>query len=168
MNGTILIAMIMLSVIGFVVLLFAVQSRRMNDKKKNEMLQVYNSLVTKNDLDIIEEDKLANRIFAIDPVKKVFVFVYNFSEPVYDIIRLDNSMVCKIKSTGSKIAIKKGKGKTSYEEHISDIYLSFMSKGNLIIDVPVYNEIHDGLLEKMNLLAIAEKWQQKINTVVLP
>jgi len=75
MNGTIFIAMIMLGVIGFVVLLFAVQSRRMNDKKKNEMLQVYNSLVTKSDLDIIEEDKLANRILAIDPIMKVFVLV---------------------------------------------------------------------------------------------
>ena len=148
MDGTILIAAIMLGIIGFVVLLFIMQSRRMNDKKKNEMLQVYNSLVTKNDLDILEEDKLANRILAIDPIKKVFVFVYNFSEPVYDIIRLDNSIVCKVKSTGSRIAIKKGKGQTLYEEHISDIYLSFMSKGNLIMDVPVYNEIHDGLLRK--------------------
>jgi len=65
-----------------------------------------------------------------------------------------------------KIAIKKGKGKTSYEEHISDIYLSFMSKGNLILDVPTFNEIHDGLLEKMNLMSVAEKWQQKIKTFV--
>ncbi len=35
------------------------------------------------------------------------------------------------------------------------------------MDVPVYNEIHDGFWEKMNLLAVAEKWQQKINTIIL-
>ena len=168
MNGTILMTFIILSLIGIAVFFFVAQSRRTNRKRRNELLVVYDSIIVKNNLRITYENKLNNRILGLDIDKNIFVFVYDFGAIVKDIVQLNSSVTCKLKSVGMKIPTRKEKGKTIYEEHISEVYLSLSVNGTAIADVPMYSEIHDGILEKMNLLSLAEDWQQKIRNSVKP
>jgi hypothetical protein len=165
MDGTYIIAIAITLIVVVTVALFSIQSRKNAKKKSSEMVQIYNNIVQKEGLTIVHEERLDNKIFALDPLRKVFLYIYSYERPVYDIIQLNNFSSCKMvnkDSTGSSSF----KGKTISPENTTRVDLSFMLNSEPVIAVPVYNEIQDGLADKLKLAGIANDWQNKINAVI--
>lgn len=165
MNETYFIALIIIVVITVSIALFVFQSRKISKRRTAEMTDIYNDIVLKDKLNIVVEEKTDSKIFALDPLKKVFVFVYNYDQPVYDIVRLNNIYDCIVKKTGNRIEVSAGR-KTLAEEHVTEVYLSFVLNDKSVTDIPVYNEIRDSIGEKMKLTALATDWQKKLKAVI--
>lgn len=163
MDGTMWIALGIVGFIVFVVILVAMKFKSKAVKRKLEMLDTFNRIVAGEKLVISQKEMLSNKILAIDETKKIAVFVVNHEEVQYDIIELSMIDDCKIKSMGSKMTEKKKNGRTITEEYVNEVYLSLTAANKSVKDVPIYNEVHDGVLEKMTLTSVAKKWREIIS-----
>jgi hypothetical protein len=161
MNETLFIAVAIILSVSIVVVLLSRQAGKVKRLKKDEMLGVYKEIVSGNNLHISEEVILPTRVLAIDAANKVFVSVYYHTVPVYDVVRLDNRVSCKVKKIGDKNPGQDKKTPTT-GNNVKEVYLSFTMSGGSEINVPIYNEVYDGILDKMDLTAIAEDWQKKL------
>lgn len=159
MNGTMWIALGIVGFITLIVILVAIKSKSMATKRELKMLDIFNRIVADEKLIVTQKEILGNKILAIDEVQKIAVFVLNTGDVQYDIIQLAMINDCKIKSTGSRVVEKKKNGQTKAEEYVNEVSLSLIAANNSVKDVQIYNEVHDGILEKMALIAIAEKWR---------
>lgn len=159
MDGTMWIATGIVGFITLIVVFVAIKSKSVATKRKLEMLNTFNRIVADEKLIISQKEILNNKILAIDETKKIAVFIVNHGEVQYDIIQLEMISDCKIKSIGSKMIGKNKSGRTMSEEYVNEIYLSLIAANRSVKDVPIYNEVQDGVLEKMALNAIAQKWR---------
>lgn len=159
MNGTMWIALGIVGFITLIIILVAIKSKSMATNRKLEMLDTFNRIVADEKLIITQKEILSNKILAIDEARKIAVFVVNVGEVQYDIVQLEMINVCKIKSTGSRVIEKKKNGQAKTEEYVNEVCLSLIAANNSVKDVRIYNEAQDGILEKMPLIAIAEKWR---------
>ncbi len=163
MDGTMWIAIGIVGFITLMMVLVAIKSKSVATKRKLEMLDTFNRIVADEKLFISQKEILNNKILAIDETQKIAVFVVNHGEVKYDIIQLEMISDCKIKSIGSKLTEKKKNGRTMSEEYINEIYLSLIAANKSVKDVPIYNEVQDGVLEKMTLIDVADKWRSIIS-----
>lgn len=166
MNGTILIALGIVGPIAIIVALIAINSKREAAKRKSELLETFNRIVAEQNLTISVRDILKHRILAMDMVRGTLIFVQNHGEVKYDLIQLAMIDDCKIKRLGTRITEEKKSGRSVSEEHINEISLSLISAGKQVIDIPVYSELQDGLLERMDLAGVAEKWRNIIHNAL--
>lgn len=163
MDGTMWIAIVIVGFITLMMVLVAIKSKSVATKRKLEMLDTFNRIVADEKLFISQKEILNNKILAIDETQKIAVFVVNHGEVKYDIIQLEMISDCKIKSMGSKLTEKKKNGRTMSEEYVNEIYLSLIAANKSVKDVPIYNEVQDGVLEKMTLIDVADKWRSIIS-----
>ncbi len=165
MNETLFIAVAIILSVSIVVVLLSRQAGKAKRLKKDEMLGVYKDIVSGNNLNISEEVILPTRVLAIDAAHKAFVSVYYHTVPVYDVVRLDNRVSCRVKKVGDN---NSGKDKAApvTGNNVKEVYLSFTMSGGTEINVPFYNEVYDGILDKMDLVAMAEEWQKKLTMLI--
>jgi hypothetical protein len=167
MDATILIAIAIVAVIALVVLLVIIKSKQQAAKRKSEMQEVFDHMVAEEGLSISQKEILTNKILAIDELKMILLFVHNLNGVQYDVIQLATINDCKVTRKGTRIVENTKSGKPLSEEHISEIQLSLLLENRSVIDIPVYIEVYDGLLEKQNLTAVAEKWQDIIRKALI-
>ncbi|RYD56244.1 MAG: hypothetical protein EOP56_12995 [Sphingobacteriales bacterium] len=159
MDGTLLIA---LAIVGFIALIVAavtIKSQKQAAKRKSDMLDVFNRIVAEEQLTISQKEMLKHRIFGIDELKMVLIVVQSNEDVHYDIIQLSLLTGCHLKHGGTKITERSKSGKRTSEEHVSEIFLSLTLENKAVIDIPVYKELYDGILEKQNLAKFGERWQ---------
>lgn len=166
MGGTYLIAIILIMSLIFIAGLFRYQSRKKSRIKRNKMQQIYDNTVSKHVLKPDHKEILANKIFAIDLSKKVLFFSYHFDDLKHDAIRLEDVKQCVVKMTGTKTKQIGKAQKAVYEEQIDWVYISIILRNNTTVDIPVYSELYDGVLERVFLTSIADKWKKIINSAI--
>src|SRR5687767_1612723 len=96
MGSALLVAIIILLPIVIFILIAVSKSRKRSEKQKGEMLTIYREIIANDQLHITDEDILDNKVFALDPEKRVFVYIENYSDPVYDIVHLNGMSGCKL------------------------------------------------------------------------
>lgn len=152
----------MLLVIAVIVLLFVGAGRRQSRLRKAAIMNEYNRIVSESGLYISFKEELANKILAFDAAKRMLVFVSGHGELKYDLIDLSGVSHCTVRKAGSRITLRHKSGKETTEEHISEVLLSFSYRDQTVAELPVYSEIHDGLMELLPLTAVAEQWQNRV------
>jgi hypothetical protein len=165
MNSTLLISIFVFLPIALIAAGIFIQSRKKAKRIKNEMLRVYKEVILNDHLKIAEEEILYDKIFAADVLKKVFIYVHNHNEPVYDLIDLTGMTGCQVEKKGTTI-ITRSNGKPVTELHVNEVYLSFFSDASVLANLRIYSEIQDGQQEYLPLTKIANEWQQKLNEII--
>lgn len=167
MDGTILIALVIMGFIALIVAIVTMKSQQQTAKRKVEMLDVFNRIVLEEKLNISNKEILRHSIFGIDEVQKVLLVVQNHNDVQYDIIRLNVINDCHVKRSGTRITEQKKSGKKVSEEHINQVFLSLTLESKPVVDILVYSELHDGILEKQNLTVVAEKWKDIVRRILV-
>lgn len=169
MNNVLLISVFVLLPITLMVGVILIQTKRNAKRQRNEMMSVYKQIVDDDHLMISEEEILADKILAVDPLKKVFVFVHNQDqsrdEPVYDIISLSGLSGCQVEKKGTSF-VTKYNGHPATELHVNEVHLSFMARDSVFTSLRVYNAVFDGQQDYLSLTKTAENWQQKLNKLI--
>lgn len=140
-------------------------SKRNKKRTRSEIENVYKNIISGDQLKITEELILFNRIFAVDPEKKVFVFLHNHDEPIYNIIHLNVLSGCQIERKGTNL-VTQNQGKLVSELHVNELYISFLSRDSVFEKLRVYSEIFDGQQEYDALAKVAEHWQHKLDDII--
>lgn len=165
MSSTLLISMFVFLPLVIIVSVILFNSKRNKKRRKSEIENVYKNIISGDQLKITEELILFNKIFAVDPEKKVFVFLHNHDEPIYDIIHLNGLSGCQIERKGTNL-VTKNQGKLVSELHVNELYISFLSRDSVFAKLRVYSEIFDGQQEYGALTKVAEYWQHKLDDVI--
>ncbi len=165
MSSTLLVSLFILLPLVIIIAVVYINSTNNRKKKKDELMKLYNEIISADNLKITEVLILSDKIFAVDPEKKVFVFLHNHDEPVYDIIHLEGMSGCKIEKKGTNISARV-QGKAVTELHVNEVYLSFLSRDSVLTNVRVYSEILDGQQEYCALTKVGADWQHKLNEVI--
>lgn len=165
MSGTILIAIAMVGAIVLTVFLFIIHGKKQKAKKQAELRRTFKQAGEENGLLISYKEEHSNMILAIDELKMLLLFTRHDNEAVQnEIIPLERVTDCFVKKTGVKIT---NGGKGVAEEHVSAVHLSFKFMNAADADLLIYNEVHDGLFEKIPLTRLAENWQQRIKETLI-
>lgn len=162
MLHTLLTALATIGIITAILVFLMAITRRQKRKKMQQLKADYNSLVELHQLHPDHSQVFEHRIFGLDTTAGVFVFVQHDDILPQAAISLAEVQDCKIWKDGVEINRKNGKIKEANEEYISAIGLAFHRRGGVVIKVPVYTEVLDGVLEKIPLHNIAEQWQLRI------
>lgn len=162
MLHTLLIALATIGTIAAILFLLITFTRRQHRKKLQHLKADYHSLLEQHQLHPDHSQFFEHRIFALDSNAGVFVFVQDDESLPNAVIPLSEITDCRIWKDGVEIKRKIGKQKEVTEEYINAMGLSFHRKSGLVVKVPVYTEVLDGVLEKIPLSNIAEQWQLRI------
>lgn len=165
MSGTLLISMFVFLPLVIIVSVILINSNKNKKRRKSEIENVYEHIVSEDQLKITEELILFNKIFALDPIKKVFVFLHDHDEPIYDIINLNGLSGCQIEIKGTNL-VTKDQGKLVSELHVNELYMSFMSRDTVFAKLRICSEILDGQKEYAALTKVAEDWEQKLDAII--
>ncbi|OJW83532.1 MAG: hypothetical protein BGO69_08665 [Bacteroidetes bacterium 46-16] len=166
MKDTHLYAVIIITVIAFIILLFVYQAKRQTKKRQADMLDILSKINNNYGLNPDKQEVYQNKILALDSQRKFFVFVGKSEDVQGEAIELDNVVECKIKKLTTRVSrLRKGK-EQEIEESIRKVQLSFLNKDRSETDVTIYSEIGDGLFELQELTKVAEKWQGMIKEVM--
>ncbi|MES2702056.1 MAG: hypothetical protein V4649_05425 [Bacteroidota bacterium] len=167
MNSILLVSLLIVLPLVLIVVVVLIRSKRNAARKKNEILKVYREIVSADQLEISEELILYNKILALDRKNKVFIFLHNHDEPVYDVIHLNGLSGCRIEKKGTGLANRR-QGKAVSEFHVNEIRIYFLSHDSVLANLLLYSEILDGQPEYLALSKVAEDWQRKLSQVMQP
>lgn len=165
MGSAVLVTIIILLPIAVFIAIVVMRSRKRSEQRKTEMLRAYREIVVNDDLKIIDEHILDNKLFALDPNKRVFVYIDNYDKPVYDIVHLNGMSGCKLEKKGPNV-YSKSNGKSVVSLHVNEIYISFMSHDEVATSFCIYSEMRDGQDQFLLLSKIGDDWQQKLHRLI--
>lgn len=165
MSSTLLISLFVLLPLAIIIMVILVNSKKRVKRKKNEMLDAYRKIVAESQLSITDEQVLYNKIMAIDPQKKVFIFLRNHDNPVYDVVYLDRLSGCQVERKGTTLNSRRN-GKLVPELHVNEIYMSLLLHDATVMNLQVYSEILDGQQEYVTLTKLAEDWGRKLSNII--
>ncbi|PZF74415.1 hypothetical protein DN068_02215 [Taibaiella soli] len=126
----------------------------MHKRKQELLINAIEALATREKLFITERQQWRNRILGMDRINKMLVLVW-MNEGVMEehLIPINEINYCNVFQ------------KTSGKSHIQAILLelTFRSKQLSPLQIPFYEEIHDGIFEMKRLAERAEYWKKALN-----
>jgi hypothetical protein len=166
MIHTILFALGIIFLIAVAIALIALYGRMATRKKKAELTDLYNHIVFNHSLDITIQDRFTNRLIAVDEVKKILLYIDNSQALNVQLIKLKDVAHCKIGNSGIEVIERKSQGRSALEDHSKDLSITIVLRNRSVIDLPIYNEMQDGPLQRSRLMDLAGTWVSRINTSI--
>lgn len=154
MNDHLLIGAATCAALLLPVVLIIVRSRQIKKKKMELLTQAVETLSTREKLFITERQHWRDRILGIDRINKMLVLVW-----------IRNGVLEEHLIPTSEINYCSVFQKTNGKSHIQAILLelTFRSKQLEPMQIPFYEEAHDGIFEMKRLAERAEYWKKALN-----
>lgn len=166
MNSILWIATSIVVALTLIVILFVRQGKKQAAIKKQKLMDALQDAIEEKRLNIEYQDILHNRIIALDIKKRMLAFVdWQNDIPHVTIIDIEGLNNCNLLRLGNKITEQTKSGKKISEEYVTELQLEFISKSGTV-NLIMYSEMVDGILEKQVLNDVANKWQQRIKGLI--
>lgn len=164
MNSTLPIALIVIAVITAIVAALIIISKRNSRAQRTAMREAYQQLLSKFNIKPAVEEEFTNRIIGLDTSKKLFVAFLPTTDKGHEVVDLREVTDCKVRKEGLTVSRSTKVGRPAPDEYINGLSLSLLLRNGTAVDVPVYNEMVDGLEEKIRLCGVADNWAQRIRS----
>lgn len=166
MLHTLIIAIAIVGGIAAVIAFLIFITKRQGQRKNQQLQDSYSALLAQHNLQPDYSQFFEHRIFAFDAARRIFVFVQQDEDQPSAVIDLADVGDCRLWKDGVQIKRKGANRAESVEEYISAVGLSFSRKSGLVMNVPVYTEMLDGIEQKIALNKAADQWLQRIKTAL--
>lgn len=166
MLHTLLIAAALLGGIAAIVGLLIYITKRQGRVRKRQLLEEYQTLLSQHNIQPDFAQVFDHRILALDTSRSVFAFVQHDETMPNAVIHMGDVADCSLWKDGIQISRKSGKHAESVEEYNSAVGLSFKRQSGVVVNIPVYTEVLDGIEEKIVLTKAAEQWLRRLTTIL--
>lgn len=167
MVSTLFTAAIVLGLLFLFIIFFVQLHKKKDNKKLANQKVIISDLIWKNNLEISEQEGINNCFFAIDKINFVLLYVH-FQNNTHEaqLIDLWNVKSAKISLEDNCVyEYKKGKSVLS-DKQLDKLFieLSFINNPEKM-PLLIY-DLHDGLLDLLQIKSRANHWAQVINSCV--
>lgn len=166
MLHTLLIVAALLGGIAAIAGLLIYITKRQGRARNRQLQEEYQTLLSQHNIQPDFTQVFDHRILALDTSRKVFAFVQYDEAMPNAVIDMADVADCKLWKDGIQISRKGGKRHESVEEYISAIGLSFKRRSGVLVNIPVYTEVLDGIEEKIALTKAADQWLRRLKAAL--
>jgi hypothetical protein len=79
------------------------------------------------------------------------------------LIKLKDVASCAVVSSGKEV--RNNEGRRTNEDYSKDLSISLNLNNRSVIDLPIYNEMLDGPLDRPPLMKLARVWERRITSL---